>query len=503
MEAKDYRFYYPEQTKPAVSLKEWQVEKGTINLLVGPSGCGKTTLLRQCMKRSGWQGREEGSLVNQAEEISYVWQNPDGQIVTDRVEYEIVFPLENMGLPKEQMRRRLAEIVTEFSLEGMMGRDTMELSGGEKQLLNIASAMAVNPRLILLDEPTSQLDPVAARRLYDVLRHICEEYGTTIIIAEQRLEEIVSFADRMIVMEEGTVVAQGGPREIYPDIRRSEQEIFFPSYMKLFEHHVVLTKKEARLALEQEYEAVQGVPAVSRESFFAEKYIDCRNLSVRFEKKGKDVLSKCSCRIPMGMVTALVGGNGSGKTTFLRILAGHLAPYEGKIKGAPDVVSYLPQDPSWLFLEDTVAEELRNVGEEHQERWQMKPYTERHPSDLSGGECQRLGLCKVLSQEAECYLLDEPTKGLDRHGKDILTRRLDELKCQGKTVVVVSHDMEFVARSSDMAALMYDGGITVMERTCDFLEGNHFYTTAVHRIAGQLNSHIILEEDVKIYAKKK
>lgn len=502
MEAKDYRFYYPEQTEPAVSLREWQVEKGTINLLVGPSGCGKTTLLRQCMKQSGWQGREEGSLVNHAEETSYVWQNPDGQIVTDRVEYEIVFPLENIGLPKEQMRRCLAEIVTEFDLEGMMGRDTMELSGGEKQLLNIASAMAVNPRLLLLDEPASQLDPVESRRLYDMLRHICEEYGTTIIIAEQRLEEIVSLADRMVLMKEGTVAAQGSPRDIYPGIKGTEQEIFFPSYMKLFEHNVVLTKREARLALEREYETIESAPVAS-EKPLPEQYIECRNLSIRFEKKGRDVLSKCTCRIPKGMITALVGGNGSGKTTFLRILAGHLLPYGGKIKGAPETVSYLPQDPSWLFLEDTVAEELRDAGEENKELWQLDPYAERHPSDLSGGECQRLGLCKVLSREAECYLLDEPTKGLDRHWKAILAKKIDELKCQGKTVIVVSHDMEFVARSADMTALMFDGGVVTVERTRDFFEGNQFYTTAVHRIAGQLSSHIILEEDVKIYAKKK
>ena len=503
MEAKDYRFYYPEQTKPAISLNEWKVEKGTINLLVGPSGCGKTTLLRQCMRQSGWQGREEGHLVNHAEETAYVWQNPDGQIVTDRVEYEIVFPLENMGLSKEQMRRRLAEIVTEFNLEGMMGRDTMELSGGEKQLLNIASAMVMNPQLLLLDEPTSQLDPVAARCLYDMLRHICEEYGTTIIIAEQRLEEIVSFADRMMVMEEGTAAAQGSPRDIYPDIRGTEQEMFFPSYMRLFEHNVVLTKREARLALEQEYESIQENPRTPGEFLPAEQYIECHNLSIRFEKKGTDVLSKCTCRIPKGRITALVGGNGSGKTTFLRILAGHLLPYGGKIKGTPETVSYLPQDPSWLFLEDTVEDELRDVGEEPIELWQLGLYAERHPSDLSGGERQRLGLCKVLSREAECYLLDEPTKGLDRHRKAILTEKLNELKCRGKTIVVVSHDMEFVARSADMTALMFDGGIAAMEPTHDFFEGNQFYTTTVHRIAGQLNSHIILEEDVKIYAKKK
>lgn len=503
VEAKNYQFYYPQQTKPAIFLEQWQVEKGTIYLLVGPSGCGKTTLLRQLTKQSGWEGREAGVLANHAAQTSYVWQNPEGQIVTDRVEYEIVFGLENMGMPKDKMRRRLAEIVTNFGLEEMLKRETMDLSGGEKQLLNVASSMAMNPELLLLDEPTSQLDPVAARQLYDMLRHISEEYGTTIIIAEQRLEEIVPFADRMLILEKGAMIAQGKPREIYADLRGTKHSVFFPSYMTLFKHQTVLTKKEARLALEQEYEGIQKVIADVEKPDRELSYIECRNLSLRFSKKGKDILAKCSCFIPKGRITCLVGGNGSGKTTFLRVLAGNLLPFEGKIKGIPKSIMYLPQNPLYLFLEDTVAGELRGVSEEVQRLWQVEKFAARHPADLSGGERQRLGLCKVLSQEAECYLLDEPTKGLDVPMKMILMQQLQELRKQGKTIVAVSHDMEFIARFADMVAMMFDGGIVAMEKTRDFFEGNQFYTTAVHRIAGQLDSRIILEEDVNIYAKKK
>lgn len=455
------------------------------------------------MKQSGWEGREEGVLCNHAHQTSYVWQNPEGQIVTDRVEYEIIFGLENMGMTKERMRRRLAEIVTNFGLEDLMKRDTMDLSGGEKQFLNVASCMAMNPQLLLLDEPTSQLDPIAARQLYDMIHHISEEYGTTIIIAEQRLEDIVPFADNMLVMEKGMVVAQGTPRDIYADLRGTKYNAFFPTYMKLFAGRTVLTKKEARLALEQEYASQQEITLPQVEKDEPLSFIECRNLSLRFEKNGKDILAKCCCKIPKEQITCLVGGNGSGKTTFLRVLAGLLLPYEGKIKGLPQSMQYLPQNPLYLFMEDTVAGELSGIEEELQAPWQLSEFAQRHPADLSGGERQRLGLCKILSQEAECYLLDEPTKGLDFPMKEILMKRLQELKQHGKTILVVSHDMEFTARLADLVAMMFEGEIVVMERTRDFFEGNQFYTTAMHRIAGQLNSHIIVEEDVNLYAKKK
>lgn len=470
--------------------------------MTGSSGCGKTTLLRQLSKQSGWNGNETGLLINKAEPVAYVWQNPESQIVTDRVEYELVFGLENIGMPKEKMRRRLAEVVTDFGLEKLLKRDTMELSGGEKQLLNVASAMAMNPQLLLLDEPTSQLDPVATGQLCNMLRRINEEYGTTIILAEQRLEEILSFVDWMLLIEKGHIAAQGKPAEVYSQIRGTKQELFFPSYMKLFSSPV-LTKKEARLAMDCEYEPIQA-PNRKEEKTSPDKFfIQCDNLSLRFDKKGKDILHRCSCRITKEKITCFVGGNGSGKTTLLRILAGFLLPYEGRVKGVPQSMGYLPQNPRYLFLKDTVGEELYDIEEKLQKPWQLECFAKRHPSDLSGGECQCLALCKVLSKDVECYLLDEPTKGLDWQMKEVLTERLRTLKKMGRTVVIVSHDMEFVAKLADAVGLMFDGDIIVMEDMRDFFEGNQFYTTALHRIAGQLNSHIILEEDVNIYGKKK
>lgn len=503
MEAKDYKFYYPQQSKYAVKVERWEVKQGDICLLAGPSGCGKTTLLRQLERHSGWNGKEEGELLNHASQTAYVWQNPEGQIVTDKVEYEIVFPLENRGFSKEQMRRKLAEIVTNFGFEDLLKKDTMNLSGGEKQMINVAAAMITNPQLLLLDEPTSQLDPVATRKLYDMLRHINEEFGTTIIIAEQRLDEIVPFVDKMLMLEDGKVVAQGKPKDMYPQLKETKTSVFFPAYMSLFEHCVPLTKKEAREALFEEYEKTDSIVDSDSKEEKNINFISCKNISLRFDKHSLDILSKCSCNIPKEMITCLLGGNGSGKTTFLRVLSKQIKPYEGKVRGMSEKISYVPQNPSYLFLEETVCDELKDIAEEERTSWQMSELLKRHPMDLSGGEKQRLALCKVLSKEADYYLLDEPTKGLDYYRKELLIDKIRKLKKQGKTIIIVSHDMEFVAKLADFVAMMFDGTITILEKMRQFFKGNQFYTTAIHRIAGNMNENIVLVEDVKKYAKKK
>ncbi len=507
IEAKDYRFYYPEQVEPAIDLSYCHIPQGTICLLAGPSGCGKTTFLRQLAKENGLQGREEGTLTNRAEGIAYVWQEPENQIVTDSVSYEIVFGMENQGMPAEQMRRRLAEVVTAFGLEDLVTRDTMALSGGEKQILNVASSLAMNPELMILDEPTSQLDPVAAARLYALLHQINEELGVTIVIAEQRLEDIVPLADQMICMKEGRIVAAGDPRMVFDRIRGTECEEFFPSYMQLGEN--LLTKKEARIWLEKHYRSQErGEDKPHAESGDLDKAADTivlKRVYFRYGKKEKDVLDSCSVKFPKRKRTCLVGGNGSGKTTLLRLLAGHLAPYQGKMLPKMLQTSYLPQNPSYLFLEESVRAEcdtMTEKGRELAQQFGLTSLLDRHPSDLSGGEKQRLALCRVLGKEAELFLLDEPTKGLDAGFKRILGELLHEMVKKGKTVLFVSHDMEFAARHADEIAFLYQGQIVIQTEARVFFEENQFYTTSMNRVARRVNPHIITLEDVAYYAEK-
>lgn len=506
IKAEDYRFYYPEQSKPAVSIEDCRIRQGTICLLAGPSGCGKTTFLRQLAGVRGLKGRTEGTLINRAEGTAYVWQDPDNQIVTDSVHYEILFGMENKGMPVDQMTRRLAEVVTAFGLEELVGRDTMDLSGGEKQLLNVASSLAMNPELLILDEPTSQLDPVAAVRLYDLLRRINEELGVTILIAEQRLEDIVPLADQMICMEEGEIIAAGMPCEVFTQVRETECGKLFPAYMQMQDG--LLTKKDARLWFESHYQCRENPVFTGLEKGAAEERKDMlvfRDISFRYEKKGKDVLQSCSGRLPMGKITCLVGGNGSGKTTLLRLLAGQLRAYHGRIRPVVRHTSYLPQNPSYLFLEESVQAECGTMTEEGRtlaERFGLMPLAGSHPSDLSGGEKQRLALCRVLGQEAELYLLDEPTKGMDAGAKGLLGELLHTWTERGRTVVVVSHDMEFAARYADEIAFLYQGQIVLQTDLRKFFEDNQFYTTTMNRVARRVSPHIITIEDVEHYAKR-
>lgn len=505
IEAEDYQFYYPEQVTPAISVTKWSVERGTMCLLVGLSGCGKTTLLRQLAGGLKLQGKEEGSLQRGTERIAYVWQNPENQIVTDSVSYELVFGLENMGIPEEQMKRRLAEIVTAFGLEELAECDTMQLSGGEKQILNVASSLAMNPDLLLLDEPTSQLDPVAARRLYDLLHQINEEYGITIVIAEQRLEDIVPMVDQITCMENGRIAATGEPHRVFTQVQEGVLADFFPAYMKLGAN--VLSKKEARLWFEEHYESVEReVQLYNRIEEKEVAGIVVKNLFFRYERKGRDVLQGCSGFFDKGKITCLAGGNGSGKTTLLRILAGQLRAYRGRVRKIPQSIAYLPQEPSYLFLEETVEAECSRMTEQGRalyQRFGLTHLADRHPSDLSGGERQRLALSSVLGQEAEVYLLDEPTKGMDAGAKQCLGDILRQWVERGKVVLMVSHDMEFAARYSDAMALMFQGQILLQTESRGFFEENQFYTTSLNRVARRINPHIITIEDVERYAKKK
>ncbi len=453
------------------------------------------------------QGESGGMLEVHSRQTSYVWQEPGSQIVTDTVEYEMVFGLENQGMPPELMQRRLAEMVTFFGLEDMLGRDTMHLSGGEMQILNVAAALAVNPDLLLLDEPTSQLDPVGARNLIDLLRRINEELGTTIVIAEQRLEDLIPLADEMILMAGGKFLAQAAPQDVFWQLGQAGNN-FFPSYMRLFGQWenrgcVPETPRDARRWFEENFESrekdrtVPGVPPTG---------MICRNVSFRYRKSSPDVLHECSVEIPWNRITCIAGGNGSGKTTLLGILSGRYTPYRGKLKRGLHSPAVLPQETEYLFLRETVEEELDgkdSLALKFAERFGLADRMGQHPMDLSGGERQRLGLAMVLGREADGYLLDEPTKGLDEKAKGVLGEILRERREEGRTILFVSHDMEFAAEYSDYMALMFRGRISLLTDNYSFFTDNHFYTTSISRMARGVSRNIITREDVAVYAKKK
>ena len=448
-------------------------------LLVGPSGCGKTTLLRRLADEVGLRGVSSGELHCEAKSYGYVWQDPGAQLVTHRVESEIVFGMENLGFTKAEMERRLAEVVTFFGLEDLVHREVSGLSAGEQQLVNIAGAIAVKPELLLLDEPTSALDPMAAERLAGLIRKIHRELGTTVILAEQRPEIFFEMTDHIICMEEGGILYQGD-YEGFINFGRSKE--FLPASVRLAiaagaASDQVADPLSRRRWWQGNKESAghfsESSPGSSSEQQTVSKEILLRakHIWFRYEKKSPDVLKDCSLDLPTDQITAIVGGNGSGKTTLAQILAGYLAAYRGDCSWYGDEkrmlrsrracqchsVSFLPSNPAYIITDPALL-------------------------DASGGEREWTGIELVLEKEAELYILDEPTKGLDPGRKDELTRLLKEKARLGKTVLLVTHDIEFAAVTADVMALMYDGRIVACENKEKFLTGNVFYTTELQRL---------------------
>lgn len=513
-------------------------------MLCGPSGGGKTTLLRHLKRELTPVGsgsgnvRYKGQLLadlpaeTAAGEIGIVFQNPDAQIVMDTVWHELAFSMENMGYPPAVMRSRLAEIAGLFGLEPLLYKSVHELSGGQKQLLNLASVLLLQPRLLLLDEPTSQLDPVAAREFIQTLRRLNEEMSMTVIISEHRLEEVLPLADRVLLLQGGVLQAQGSPREFVrgADQKQEQEQVFsrhayLPTASRLF---LALTPEAVTLPLETIPLTVRegkrwlgtlgaarhhsaAVPETEGATLTGAPLLDCREVTFRYEKDGPEVLKKLTLSLHQGELLAVMGGNGAGKSTLLHVLSGLMKPQRGKVQLAKGVTTgFLAQNPLLYFSYDTAAEELRHMaeiaglspGEEKKETdrlldvFELRSVLSSHPHDLSGGQQQKLALAMVMLLKPGVLLLDEPTKGLDPAAKDRFADLLSHLLEQGMSIIMVTHDVEFAARHASRCALLFDGSITSQGAPPDFFSSNYFYTTVVNRMVRELLPQALTIEDV-------
>ncbi len=513
-----------------------QVSQGEFLVVCGRSGSGKTTLLRHLKtvltphgKRSGrilFNGTplENVSKRDQSAKIGYVMQNPDDQIVTDKVWHELAFGLESLGTDQNAMRLRVAEMASYFGIQGWFHRNVAELSGGQKQLLNLASIMAMQPEVLILDEPTSQLDPIAASDFLNTVRKINTELGTTVILTEHRLEDILPYADRAVVMENGQIVASGSPREVCTELHARNHPMFtaMPTPVRVFygsggEGRCPLTVREGRKwLLDTCPEPSITTPAM--ESPMPEEFdaaITLKEVWFRYEKEGADILRGASTKVPRGSLFAIVGGNGAGKSTTLKTICGICRPYRGKVlvDGKPvekyksgDLfrkrLAMLPQDPKSLFVKKTVREDLQEMRKDPEAisriaaTCQIEDLLDSHPYDLSGGEQQRAALAKVLLTEPTILLLDEPTKGMDSFFKETFAQVLSALKAQGITVVMVSHDVEFCAQYADYVSMFFDGQVMTTDTPRRFFGSNSFYTTAANRMSRCLFQNAISWEDV-------
>lgn len=537
-------FSYPtSKDKKSLDNISLRINKGEYIVLCGKSGSGKTTLLRHLKTVLTPHGKRTGEIYfngtslkdvdnrQQSSKIGYVMQNPDDQIVTDKVWHELAFGLESLGCDQKTMRSRVAEMACYFGIQDWFHRDVAVLSGGQKQLLNLASIMAMQPEVLILDEPTSQLDPIAASDFLNTVRKINTELGTTVIITEHRLEDIFPYADRAIVMDSGKIIADDTPRNIGKLLFEQKNPMFtaMPTPIRVFYNSdgsgdCPLTVREGRTWLSKKIETeaqFKEIPCKVIDDDMENPALSLKELWFRYEKDSPDILRGVSLEIPSGSISAIVGGNGAGKSTTLKSVCGICKPYRGKIKvfGKPvnkfksgelfrNCVSMLPQDPKSLFVKNKVLDELaemtksKNKINEVSEICQITELMNNHPYDLSGGEQQRVALAKVLLTEPKLLLLDEPTKGMDSFFKESFADILNKLKNQGITILMVSHDIEFCAKYADSVSMFFDGQVLTTDTPQKFFGGNSFYTTAANRMSRHIFKNAVTAENVvELYRK--
>lgn len=575
VEIKDFGFSYPESSRKVLEHVNLNIKEGTLNVIMGRSGCGKSTLLRQLKSVLAPAGEKEGEILyrniplrdtdhrTQSQEIGFVMQNPDNQIVTDKVWHELAFGLESLGYDNATIRLRVAEMASYFGIQKWFYKNVSELSGGQKQLLNLASVMAMHPSLLILDEPTSQLDPIAASDFLETVKKINRDIGTTVLLTEHRLQDIIPYADRVFVMDEGTLFLEGKPREIGTKLKEQHHGMFLsmPVPMQIYAGtDSALTcpltvsegrqwireyikekgiKKEeiqqANQRLEKQGEKNENETAgffghLKRQKENTPPAIQMKDIWFRYEKNSPDVIQDLSLEVKKGEFYALVGGNGTGKSTTLSLLGRVHQPYSGRIYlDGKDLRSFsdrelycgylgvMPQNPQSIFLKKTVLEDLYSVIGGRKERpsseypismkkekaiegivslTHLEGLLNRHPYDLSGGEQQRLALAKVLLLRPKILLMDEPTKGMDAEYKEELGSILKKLQSHGMTIFMISHDVEFVAEYADTTGLFFEGNVVTSKKTRDFFAGNNFYTTAANRMARGLFPEAVTGKDV-------
>lgn len=454
----DVTFRYPGSRGDVLSGVSMAVPAGAFALLVGGTGSGKSTLLSLAKPQIAPAGDRAGQVRvfgrpvdgldgAAACEVGYVFQDPDNQIVCDSVWHEMSFGLENLGTPQGEMRRRVAEASYFFGMGPWFHSDTDALSGGRKQLLALASTLVMQPRVLLLDEPTAQLDPIAARNFLHALFRVNRELGCTVVVATHEPELMADYATCAFELVDGAV----RPVE---DLGRF--------------------KCEAALA-ERGALCDANAPAA----------VSARGAWFRYRRDDDWVLRGLDLEVRQGEVHALVGGNGCGKSTLLALIAGTRRAQRGEVRSAISAKAMLPQDPKALFAEERVDEELMewaHIGgygaDEVQAMMGELGLADRaglHPYDLSGGQRQMLALGKLLLVHPRLLLLDEPTKGLDRAAREHVAGMIEAARRDGVTVIVSTHDLAFVRRVADRVSLMFDGELACTEPVGEFFRNNLFY----------------------------
>ncbi|MBR2293706.1 MAG: energy-coupling factor ABC transporter ATP-binding protein [Clostridia bacterium] len=510
-------FKYPDAEQYALKDVSLEIQGGELCVIIGATGSGKSTLLRCLKPEIAPRGEVHGKVTldgadvttldtrSSAMSIGFVAQSPEQSIVTDKVYHEIAFGLESIGVEQAQMHRRVSEVCAYFGIEELFERGTDTLSGGQKQLLCLAGAVAMAPDVLLLDEPSSQLDPIAAAELINAVKRLNSDLGMTVIMVEHRLEDIISVCDRLVVLEDGHLTHQGKPRRVISELaeRSSRPTVIdaLPTPTRIYlENRKLYADADVPLSVKELRTLIMLTGKTPAPSFRAlppkssdETTVELTDISFRYGKNLPDVIKNLSLRAHRGEVLCILGGNGSGKSTLLSLIAGIETPHSGKIrllgKRQKDfhdadlwrgTVAYLPQDVEVLFTKQTVKEELGPSP--WGARLGLTPLSGMHPYDLSGGQKQLLGLAMVLATDPKILLMDEPTKGLDPEKRALMSDVIASLSESGVTTVIVSHDVEFCARIAHTATLFFRGTALPPAVPDEFFKGNRFYTTAERKV---------------------
>jgi energy-coupling factor transport system ATP-binding protein len=568
-EIKRFSFTHHGREKPALDNINLIIREGEFITLCGKSGSGKSTLLRNLRAPSAPPGIGRGRItffgrpiemvppLEQMRRIGYVAQDPESGLTSDSVWTELSSGLVALGMDERSVRLRVAEMVGFFGIQPWFRTEVSALSGGQKQMLTLASAMSLQPDVLLLDEPTAHLDPVAAGDFLDAVRRINRETGTTVVISEQRLEEVFQMSDRAVVMDRGAIIVDAPPKRVGVTLAQTghDMALAMPAPMQVFlelEQDAAVKWRRAesgslrsmgfpitvRDGREWLTDLFEGAPPVKRsiDRFRAPEtdnaggaVIEIKNLRFRYGKSGHDVIAGLDLTVPKAKFFCIVGGNGVGKSTAVKLIGGLLGPYRGSIRvNGKDIkkatakerdaltAGLLPQNPKLLFTEESTEKNLLavagarvkpdgSVPEPHESEGKVAGVTallvlddllDRAPSELSAGERQRVALGLTLLREPGVLLLDEPTKGLDNHFKERLAVIIRALLSQGKTVLMVSHDIEFCAKHADICALFFDGAVVASGEPGAFFSGNGFYTTAANRMSRHIFANAVTTKEL-------
>lgn len=525
IEVRSLSFAYPDADAAVLEGLDWSVPQGAFALLVGGTGSGKSTLLSLLKPEIAPAGERTGDarvlgesvadmdVRASAERVGYVFQDPENQIVCETVWHEMAFGLENLGMSRDEIRRRVAETSYFFGLEDWLHRDTDTLSGGRKQLLSLAAVLALRPRVLLLDEPTSQLDPVAEKNFLHALFRVNRELGCTVVVATHQPRPMLEYATCAYRIEGGSVhevadIASLGHREeLFSDempgwggSRRAKNGIFsnVGGQQGSLDPRGGAPDAKKRLKSDKtaEFEAQilpqddSGTP--SRDGgcrIFPKMHAGSATTLAgswfRYDRASGWVLRGLDAAFSAGAVHAAVGGNGCGKSTMLSVLAKTVKLQRGHMERGAGSAALLPQNPKALLVAETVHDELMEwastcgydeaMAQERAASLGLAGLGERHPYDLSGGQRQLLALAKLLLIGPELLLLDEPTKGLDLVSRRIIARALRDHAQAGGTVIMATHDLDFAEQVADDIAMMFDGEVACMEPPADFFADNVFY----------------------------